>query len=130
MCLVLPFSGMVDRRSPLGSVPPGLSVHTTQNVAPKLGLANGCTGKVVGTQVPQNTIFKSTPFQECTMRLFSKHLGTISGSVYQSRFRNRFLGVPEGFPENTVPIVPFSLIENIMGFPNRKLSVKATRRCL
>ncbi len=36
-------------------------------------------------------------------------------------------GVPERFPGNTVPIVPFSLTKQITGLPNRKFSVKITQ---
>ncbi len=37
----------LDKLSPLLPVLPGLPVHITQNIAPKLGLANGSTGTVV-----------------------------------------------------------------------------------
>ncbi len=40
----------LDRLSLLLPVLPGLPVHTTQNVAPKLGLAKGSTGTVAGYQ--------------------------------------------------------------------------------
>ncbi len=43
---------MLDRLALLLPVLPGLPVHITKNMAPKLGLANGSPGTVVGYQLP------------------------------------------------------------------------------
>ncbi len=48
----------LNRLSPLLPMLPGLPVHITQNIAPKIGLANGSTGTIVGYQFPKGTIFK------------------------------------------------------------------------
>ncbi len=50
------------------------------------------------------------------MKLFMSHLT-------KHDLKNRFPGIPEGFPDNTVPILPFS----ITCLPNRKFSVKITQ---
>ncbi len=61
------------------------------------------------------------------MRLGSKPPEIIYVSVDQARFRNRFPNIPEGFPDNTVPILPFSTTKQITCLPNRKFSVKITQ---
>ncbi len=114
----------LDRQSPLLPVLPGLPVHIAQNIAPKLGLANVSTGTFVGYQFPKDTIFKPMSFQECLIRLFSKPLEIIYVSVDQARFKNGFPSVTEGFPENTVPTLPFSPTKQIICLPNRKFRVK------
>ncbi len=106
---------------------PGLPVHITQNIAPKLRLDNGSTGTIVGYQFPKGTIFKPMYFQECPMRLASKHPEIIYVSVDQARFKYRFPAIPEGFLDSTVPILPFSTTKQITCLPNRKFSVKITR---
>ncbi len=64
------------------------------------------TGQIVGYIFPEDTIFKSMSFQECRMRLSSKPPEVIHVSVDQIGFKNRFLCVPDGFPDNIVPILP------------------------
>ncbi len=64
------------------------------------------------------------------MRRSWKPLEIIYVSVDQARFKCRFPRVPEGFPNNTEPIVHFSLTEQITGLPNRKFRVKITQMIL
>ncbi len=61
------------------------------------------------------------------MRLASKPPEIINVSVDQARFKNRFPGIPDGFPENTVPMLPFSTTKQIICLPNRKFSFKITQ---
>ncbi len=62
----------LDRLSPLLPLLPGLPVSITQNISPKLGLANGSTGTIVGYQFSKDATFKSLSFQGCPLRLSSK----------------------------------------------------------
>ncbi len=41
---------------------PGLPVHITKNIAPKLGLANGSTVTVIGYTFPKGAIFQPMSF--------------------------------------------------------------------
>ncbi len=75
----------LDRLSPLLPVLPGMPVHITQNTAPKLGLANGSIGTIVGYQFPNTTVFKPLYFDECPMRLASKPPEIMYVSVDQVR---------------------------------------------
>ncbi len=79
-----------NRLSPLLPVLPGLPVHITQNIAPKLGVATGSTGTIVGCQFRKGTVFKPMYFQECPMRLASKPPEIIYVSVDQASLKNRF----------------------------------------
>ncbi len=47
----------LDRLSPLLAVLPCLSAYITQNIDPRLGLATGSTGTIVGNQFPRDTVF-------------------------------------------------------------------------
>ncbi len=64
----------LGRLSPLLPVRHGVPVHITQNTAPKLGVANGFTGTVVGYQFPRDTKFMSLSSQESPTRPSSKPL--------------------------------------------------------
>lgn len=64
----------LDRQYPLLPVLRGFPVHITQNIASRLGLANGSTETTVGYQFPRDTVFKSMSFQEYPTRLASSLL--------------------------------------------------------
>lgn len=96
----------LQRLSPLLPIFPGMPVYITQNISPKLGLANGSTGKIVGCQFSDETVFSSTIIQDVAMKIASALPEVVYVSIHQKAFTGRFPGVPAQYPINTIPILP------------------------
>lgn len=87
---------------------PGMPIRITQNIAVKIGIANGTEGTLVGVKFPEGTTFK---YSECfgVRALLSSNLPNVAfvdTPHLCSRLPNRFQCVPPQFPDSTIPLYP------------------------
>ncbi len=117
----------LDIMAPLLPLFPGLPVYITQNLSPKLGLANGSTGTVLGYQFAEDTVFKSAILHNCSVKISSKPPEIVSVAVDQYKVHRRFPDIPRQYPNNTVPILTFSHTKQITCLTNRKFTIKISQ---
>ncbi len=104
-----------------------MPVYITQNIAPKIGIANGSTGFVLGCQFPENTDIRTPHVNGAAMKIASAPPDIVYVSLDQAKLTSRFPGVPETYPENTVPILPYTLDISVLCLTDRSFCIKMTQ---
>ncbi len=104
-----------------------MPLYITQNIGPKIGLANGSTGFVVGFQFPERTVFKETSVMGATMKIATVLPEIVYVSVDQAKLKSRFPGVPEIYLANTLPIPPYTVAAQVKIKFSRSFTINVTQ---
>ncbi len=85
------------------------------------------TGFVVGFQFPERNSFQGKSVMGAEMKIATVLPDIVYVAVYQAKLKSRFPGVPEIYPANTLPILPYTVAAQVTLKFNRSFTINVTQ---